>query len=189
MNSTNLYELTISNNGNGVNLIFSKVFKIIKIIFFLLAGVLLYITLMVNFNFFIFGLIALIIGFFFNYLQGLFDCSYDYVYVDGSLRFTKIVRSTKRRRIANFDCKDIENLYLVNSPNYLKKARKKDFKLLRAISKFNSDIKIGINYVYNGKEFMLLIKVERSFLSYILKRLNSRKIDKDLLDYLSGKYE
>lgn len=189
MNSTNLCEISVSNVNNRVNLILSKTFKIIKIILYVLAGCFLYISFRTANYYWIFCVLSLIFATIFKILQGVFDCSFDYLFVDGTLKFNKIIRSTKRCRVANFDVKEIQRLYLVDSKNYLDKLKIKGVKVKKAVNNFYSDYKIGINYVSNDKEYMLIIKYDSVFLSYILKRLNSRIIDKDLIEFLREKYE
>lgn len=67
-----------------------------------------------------FATVFLFIGFwfFFNRLRSNTNVSYDYCFVSGELRISKVININKRRLVAKFDAEDIVQIGDVDSPSF-----------------------------------------------------------------------
>lgn len=59
-------------------------------------------------------------GFFLGRLKNKFYVEYDYTFVSGSIRFSKVIKNVKRKFIIKFECSEIEKIGKVGSGTFEK---------------------------------------------------------------------
>lgn len=57
-------------------------------------------------------------GFLFQFLRDKIVVDFDYTFITGSIRFSKVFREVKRKEVLSFDCSDIECLGLCDSKSF-----------------------------------------------------------------------
>ncbi|MBR2498313.1 MAG: hypothetical protein IKB67_01180 [Clostridia bacterium] len=172
-----------------------NVFKILSILSYVIFGFWLFIV----FWFFklfsgniilnlIFVLIPAVIffcsGLFLGRMKNKFYVDYDYTFVSGSIRFSKVIKNIKRKFIAKFDSSDIEKLGKYGSEVYEK------YSVMTGIDKM---ILTSNNIASEGKEFFYLVvnkdavktlyvlECTETFIVNILKFANKGIIDDEYL--------
>ena len=57
-------------------------------------------------------------GFYLSYIRKIINVSYDYAFVSGELRISKVVSTTRRKLVARIDCNDMIQIGNVDSASY-----------------------------------------------------------------------
>lgn len=102
-----------------------------------------------------FGLLA----FYLTRLKRLYNVSYDYAFVSGELRITKVFNVNKRKLVATLDCKDIIQIGKVDSPSYERYAAAPDTAVVYCTSNKEPAADKAFIYIlaaYNGKKLFVL---------------------------------
>lgn len=172
-----------------------NLFKIISIVFFVLLG------LWVFFIFFFFDFsvagqnvlgtiifIALpIIGFcgsgvFFAIMKNKYCIDYDYTFVSGSVRFSKIINNVKRKSICKFDASDVMLIGNYGSEEYERIEKTPQIKKILLTSNKQPAEGKDFYYIYatvDGNKKLLLLECTESFLINFIKYRGRGVIEKD----------
>lgn len=90
-----------------------------------------------------------------------FYVDYDYVFVSGSIRFSKVIKNYKRRKICNFECSDIERIGKYGSETFEKYSKMPNLKPNVLTSNMEPD---------EGKDFYYIVaNVDEDRKLYILE--------------------
>ena len=163
----------------------------------ILSYALLIIWFLMVFNFFEFGkgniviniilaLIPVIIfflsGFFIGKIKNKFYVDYDYTFISGSIRFSKVIKNANRKPIIKFDSKDIEKIGKISSKTFEK------YLLIPGIKRFiltSNDLPAeGKDFFYivanvtTGKTIFVLECTEL-FMVNVLKFTNKQVVEED----------
>ena len=94
--------------------IFIAVFWAYMVIFFL--------DLRSVFNIIFFGVLPIVLfvllGMYLGKLKDKFSVVYDYTFITGSIRISKVIRNVKRKSIINFECSEIEKIGKIGTDLY-----------------------------------------------------------------------
>ena len=109
-------------------------------------------------------------------LKNRFCIDYDYTFVTGSVRFSKVINNIKRKNIINFDTKSIEKIGKYGSESY------KRFETMPGIKKLiltsntepqeNKDL-YYLTVTNSGQKFLLILECTEVFISHLI-RFSSR---------------
>lgn len=165
-------------------------FKLVQIASYVFMGLWAFFVIhMVHINMFKFfvGVVLILIPLAMFFLMGFFAgrikkkafVDYDYTFVSGSLRFSKVIRENKRYFIAEFDAKKIEKIGLCGSETFDK------YEKLPGISKFvltsnNAPVENKSFYYLvvntDGDKKLLVLECTETFIVNILKFTNARAV-------------
>ena len=130
-----------------------------------------------------FATVFLFLGFwlFFNRLRSNANVSYDYCFVSGELRISKVININKRRLVAKFDVEDIVQLGDVDSPSfdrfYADPASKNVFYTSNAEAA-DGKFFMYILAEYNGRKLFIL-ECREALLMNIMKFAKRTALDHD----------
>lgn len=121
-------------------------------------------------------------GFFLGRLKNKFYVEYDYTFVSGSLRFSKVIKNIKRKFIIRFECKDIEKIGKVTSNTFKKYCSMPGIstKILTSNSEpaENKDFYYIVANVDEWK-YLLVLECTEAFMVQILKYSNKMILEED----------
>lgn len=132
--------------------------------------------------------IFIFLGIFLGKLKDKFYVVFDYTFVTGSIRISKVIRNVKRKFIIKFECSDIEKIGKISSELF---------------STYYSQINCGVNYLClttnsepaTGKEFyyivtnvsaqktLLKLECSKEFIMNVIKFSKRTVIDGELLKW------
>ena len=97
--------------------------------------------------------IFLIWGIYLIRLRNKFCLDYDYTFVSGEIKFSKVVKSTNRIHICKFECIDIEKIGITGSKDYESYIKRSDIDVMYLTSNniAAEGKKFYYLYVYNAK--------------------------------------
>ncbi|MDY6023189.1 MAG: DUF6106 family protein [Candidatus Borkfalkiaceae bacterium] len=110
-----------------------------------------------------------------------FYVDYDYTFVTGSVRFSKIIRNVKRKNICNFNVEAIEKVGKVDSETfnmYLKMPGIKKKPLTLNVYPSNEDFFYMVVNTDKGKELFIL-DCKEEFIATVLRYSNRGILEKD----------
>ena len=110
-----------------------------------------------------------------------FYIDYDYTFVTGSVRFSKIIRNVKRKNICNFNVEAIEKVGKVDSETfnmYLKMPGIKKKPLTLNVYPSNEDFFYMVVNTDKGKE-MFILDCKEEFIATVLRYSNRGILEKD----------
>ena len=110
-----------------------------------------------------------------------FYIDYDYTFVTGSVRFSKIIRNVKRKNICNFNVEAIEKVGKVDSETfnmYLKMPGIKKKPLTLNVYPSNEDFFYMVVNTDKGKELFIL-DCKEEFIATVLRYSNRGILEKD----------
>lgn len=174
------------------------IFKILSIISYVLVAVWLCI-IFIGFDFRVFNSSALAIvisllihilplvffiasGIFLGRFKNRFYVDYDYTFVSGSIRISKVIKNCKRKSLLVFEAKDIETLGKVGSETYEKYENTPGIKPLVLTS--NDTPAEGKAFYYliagiDGEKKLLILECTELFMVNILKFTSRSVLEKD----------
>ena len=121
-------------------------------------------------------------GIIFGRLKNRFYIEYDYTFVSGSLRISKIIKNVKRKAVVNFDVSSIEKLGKYGSNTYTK------YEIMPGINKLfltsNTESAEGKEFYYlvvnySGDKKLLILECTETLMVNILKFANKTIIEED----------
>lgn len=175
----------------------AKVFMVISYVFAVLWGILC-ITFLIDLKNILISLIFSLIplamfivsGILLGKFKDKFYVDYDYTFVSGSVRFSKVIKNIKRKHIINFDTSDIEKIGLYGSELYEKYLKMPDIKTKILTS--NSTPTEGKDFYYivaniSGDKYVFVLECSETFIVNILKFTNRTVLDQDVLNKKKNK--
>lgn len=189
-----LYEETVENLNLKKAHKKYMTFKILAILFYLLAGVLAFVTLFSKVpetNEDIIGLVVMtvipfvlliIFGIYCTKIKYRFVISYDYVFITGSIRVAKVLNNVKRKPMFSFNTQDIVTLGKYGSETFEKYVLGKEYKV--TILTPNKECAEGKDFYYlaanvDGEKKLLIFECTELFMVNVLKFSNKSIIEKD----------
>ena len=117
----------------------------------------------------------LLSGIFLGKMKDRFYVDYDYTFVSGSIRLSKVIKNIKRKNILIFDTKNIEKIGRYASQTFSRYESMPDKK--RLILTSNVQPENGKDFYYmavnvSGQKYLLILECSETFLSNILKFSN-----------------
>lgn len=114
-----------------------------------------------------------------------FYVDYDYTFVSGSLRFSRVIKNIKRIHIMNFNTSDIEKIGLYGSESYERYELMPDVK--KKILTSNDSPEDNKDFYYfavntAGEKYLLILECSELFIVNVLKFTNRTVLDQDLLN-------
>lgn len=105
-------------------------------------------------------------------IKDKFYVDYDYTFVTGSIRFSKVIKNIKRKKVLLFDVKNIEKIGRINSNAFVRYSSMPNKKHLILTS--NVEPSEGKDFYYmvvnaEGQKFLFIIECTEMFLSNILR--------------------
>lgn len=151
---------------NLKNILLSLIFSLIPLALFIVSGIIL------------------------GKLKDKFYVDYDYTFVSGSIRFSKVIKNIKRKHIINFDTSDIEKIGLYGSELYEKYSKMPDIKTKILTS--NSTPSEGKDFYYivanvGGDKYVFIVECSELFIVNILKFTNRTVLDQEILNKKKNK--
>ena len=108
---------------------------------------------------------------------------YDYTFVSGSIRISKIIKEVKRRAVCKFEASQIEKIGKVGSRDYNALIDLKNVKLIIATSnKTETDEKNFYYMLVSGieeKKVLIILECTETFIKTVLKFANRYVLEKD----------
>lgn len=98
-------------------------------------------------------------GFYLSYIRRIINVSYDYAFVSGELRISKVFNTTRRKLVARIDCNDMIQIGNVDSASYDRCRLSPDTR--EVVCTPNKEAAEGKSFVYilaahNGKTLFVL---------------------------------
>ena len=169
-----------------------RLYKTLSILCYVLAG------LSVFFGFFyplveevlILSLIMAFIPAVFFILLGIFlgrrkntaYVEYDYTFVTGSIRISRVINNLKRKSLLIFEARDIEQIGAYGSETYLKYEKMPGIIKDILTSNETSNENKGFYYfvaVVNGDKRLMILECTRTFIANVLKFTNRTVLEKE----------
>lgn len=137
----------------------------------------------------IFSLIPLALfiasGVIFGKMKDKIYVDYDYTFVSGSIRFSKVIKNFKRKHIINFDTHDIEKIGLYESESFERYSKMPDVKLkILTSNSLPSDGKYFYYIVANvgGDKNLFVLECSELFIVNVLKFSGRTVLDQELVN-------
>ncbi|MBO4251522.1 MAG: hypothetical protein J5911_02540 [Clostridia bacterium] len=120
-------------------------------------------------------------GIVFGRFKNRFCIDYDYTFITGSVRFSKVIKNVKRQKVLEFDTQSIEVIGRYDSEKY------KRFKTMPGIKKLiltsNLEPQEGKDLYYlvvatSGQKYLLILECTETFISHLI-RFSSRTAPED----------
>lgn len=110
---------------------------------------------------------------------------YDYTFVSGSIRFSKVIKNFKRKHVINFDTHDIEKIGLYESESFERYSKMPDVKIKILTS--NSLSSEGKDFYYivantGGDKNLFVLECSELFIVNILKFSGRTVLDQELVN-------
>ncbi len=110
---------------------------------------------------------------------------YDYTFVSGSIRFSKVIKNFKRKHIINFDTHDIEKIGLYESESFERYSKMPDIKLKILTSNSLPSNEKDFYYIVantGGDKFLFVLECSELFIVNILKFSGRTVLDQELVN-------
>ena len=122
-------------------------------------------------------------------LKNKFYVDYDYTFVTGSVRFSKVIMNTSWQPIIEFETNDIEKLGLYNSPLYNKYLNYPD--IIKDTLTSNVKPNEGKDFYYlvvnkDSDKFLFVLECTKTFIVNILKFSSKTILDEDFVKSLNS---
>ena len=119
----------------------------------------------------------------FGVLKNRHYVDYDYTFVTGSVRISKVINTSKRKNLYNFDTSSIEKIGKVGSETYCGYENNKMVKKVVATANDNpAENKEFFYFTVNGLEqqkVLLVLECSKTFIAYVMKFTNRYVLEKD----------
>ena len=128
------------------------------------------------------SILFIVTGIIFGKVKNRFCVEYDYTFVSGSIRFSKVIKNSKRKFIVKFECSDIEKIGKLASETFEK------YYIMPGVSKKiltgNSSAMENKDFYYlvvnvDGDKHIYVIECTETFLINILKFTSKRILEED----------
>ncbi len=121
-------------------------------------------------------------GFIMGRFKNRFYVEYDYTFVTGSIRFSKVIKNSKRKFIIKFECSDVEKIGKIGSGTFEKYYSMPNIK--RQILTSNAESAEGKDFYYivanvDEEKHLFILECTEMFLVNILKMANKRILEED----------
>lgn len=129
-------------------------------------------------------------GFFVGRIKNKFYVDFDYTFVSGSLRFSKVIKNVKRKFIIKFDTSAIEKLGKYGSTNYIKYEKMHGITKLILTSNYTASDGKDFYYIVanvDGDKKLLVLECTEMLIVNILKFSNKSILDEEYVKELSSK--
>lgn len=115
-------------------------------------------------------------------LKNKFYVEYDYTFVSGSIRFSKVIKNSKRKFIVKFDCSCVEKIGKLGSGTFEKYFSSPTIK--KQVLTSNSEAAEGKDFYYivanvDEEKTIFILECSEVFLVNILKFANRRILEED----------
>ena len=114
-------------------------------------------------------------------LKDKFYVDYDYTFVTGSIRFSKVIKNVKRKKVLVFDTANIDKIGRYGSEVFKRYASMPGIK--RLVLTMNNEPQEGKDFYYlaanvGGQKYLLILECTELFISHII-RFSSRTVIED----------
>lgn len=117
----------------------------------------------------------------FRFIRNKYCNDYDYTFVTGSIRISKVIHGTKRVNVIKFESSAIKRLGVYGSASFDRVFNAKQAKLLVLTSNVDKEDLLYYFLVNDEKEDKLLIlDCTKDFISYVKTFVNKTNIDEDV---------
>lgn len=123
-------------------------------------------------------------GIFLGKMKDKLYVDYDYTFVTGSLRFSKVINNYKRKHILNVEAKEIEKIGFFGSESYERYVLSPDLKPKILTSNNTPEEGKDLYYIVansNGEKNLLVLECSELFIVNILKYTSKSILDEELL--------
>ncbi len=180
----NFYEVSIAPEDlKGQKALFVT-FKILKILFIAICITSFVVAFSFIKFFWIIFAVSLLVVIFFAFLQYKFYCFYDYSYIDGSVRISRILNNKRALPYVNFECSKVISVGNVNSKFFVANKHSKEYKVYVAKSGKISQLDTVFFVQGQTEKRMIVLSYQQQLLGYIFKTVPVQKIDKDYLNLI-----
>ena len=169
------------------------IFNILSILSFVLLGVwVLFLIVGYKFSSIIIDLIFILLpsisflvcGIVLGKIKNKFYVDYDYTFITGSVRFSKVIMNTSWQPIIEFETKDIEKLGYYNSTSYNKYLNYPD--IIKETLTSNVEPSYDKDFYYlvvnkDSNKFLFILECTKTFIINILKFSNKTILDEDFV--------
>ena len=126
---------------------------------------------------------------YFSYVKGLCNVSYDYVFVSGELRISKVFNLNKRKLITIIDSNDVLQIGRVDSNSFERLSA--DSSIRQVVCTPNRETTEGKDFIYilaaqNGKQ-LYIIECRELLVAYMLKFLKRTTLADDYTSSKQGR--
>lgn len=159
---------------------------VLAISFFPLEGAILINILILAIPFAMFLTSGILIG----KLKDKFYVDYDYTFVSGSIRFSKVIKNIKRKNIIVFDTKNIEKIGRYASTTFERYSKMPGIK--QNVLTSNTEPENGKDFYYlvvnvGGQKYLFILECSETFLSNVLRFSNRTVFEDDFFNKNYGK--
>ena len=119
----------------------------------------------------------------FGLLKNRHCLDYDYTFITGSIRISKVINTIKRKNLYNFETSSIEKIGKFDSDTYLGYANNKEIK--KVVVTPNDTPSEGKDFYYfavNGlaeQKVLLILECSKTFIANVMKFTNRYVLEKD----------
>ena len=128
------------------------------------------------------SILFVVTGIIFGKVKNRFCVEYDYTFVSGSIRFSKVIKNNKRKFIVKFECSDIEKIGKVGSETFEKyysmPGVSKSILTGNATAMENKDFYYLVVNI-EGDKRIYIIECTETFFINILKFTSKRILEED----------
>lgn len=179
MNNNKYYEFNIQPKNESRERLLMNVFKITKIVAFVLSGVLAFMSFIYNLFLSFPAFVVICCGFALLFFQYRFNNYYDLVFVDGEIAIVKVVNNVRRKLLHKFHVKTINMIGFCGGDTYnanFKDKNVKKYVVTNVIT--DKDVCILCGEV---DKFLVVMPFDENFLSCIMRTVGSVKFEKEFL--------
>ena len=174
------FEFGVKPKNEAKELILMRLFFAIKVVFILIGIVLAYFGFMFFNVMWILCAISLTVAFVFHCFQHRYYNFYDFIFVDGNISLSIVINNKKRKYLAKFTCKNIENIGRLGGETYLKYINDKSIKKIYVTETLTqNDVCFLINST--DKKTLILFPFNEYFLVQVIKYSVSNVLDKNFI--------
>lgn len=118
----------------------------------------------------------------FRVFKNKFYVDFDYTFISGSVRVSKVIRNVKRKFVLKFETSDLEKLGKFGSETYLKYEKQPGVK--KMIFTLNAEPKEGKDFYYlvatvNAEKLLMIFECTELFMVNVLKFSNKAIVEED----------
>nr|MBO4517747.1 hypothetical protein [Clostridia bacterium] len=109
---------------------------------------------------------------------------YDYTFVSGSIRFSRVIKNVKRKNILQFETSSIEKLGRYGSDTFERYMIMPDKKKVVLSSNIEPEDGKGFYYIVanvNGQKYIFVLECSETFISYVIRYSNRTVIEDGFL--------
>ena len=131
----------------------------------------------------------LVSGILLGRIKDKFYVDYDYTFVTGSIRFSRVIKNVKRKNVLVFDTRNIEKIGRYGSNTFFRYDAMPDKKRIYLTSNVEPAEGKGFYYMVvnvNGQKYFLILECSELFLINILKFAGKLVFEDDFFNKKSG---